>query len=108
MTTILSADHSTMHSQTQAKSLVFVVFFILQLICVLYLLIDAISDFAGWEQTYSYRESDVLEYAVVLALMAGLAITGLEIRNLLMEELRRAVPPLDFPAHTDEEKTPTS
>ena len=61
-----------------------VALFLLQLICVTYLLIDALIDVSGLEELAGIRENHLLEYLVVMALVFSLVATGFQIYQLLM------------------------
>ncbi len=57
--------------------------FALQAVCAAFLLGDAIADITGFDHSIGARDSDILEYAIVLALILGTVFIGLEIRRLM-------------------------
>ncbi len=62
--------------------------FTLQAFCVLFFLGDAVADVMGWEQALGVKDTDLFEYLVVIALILGLVLTGLEIRKILRRQQR--------------------
>lgn len=57
--------------------------FCLQLACALLFLGDAVLDVFGLEGATPVKDSDTFEYIVVLALLLGVVVTGLQIRRML-------------------------
>ncbi len=62
--------------------------FTLQLVCALLFLGDAVLDVFGLERSTPLKDSDTFEYVIVLALLAGVAATGLQIRRMLQRQKR--------------------
>ena len=56
--------------------------FVLQAICAIYFVGDAIFDFLGWEHGLAGRESETMEYLLAAALVLSVGFTGAELLKL--------------------------
>ncbi|MCP4303559.1 MAG: helix-turn-helix transcriptional regulator [bacterium] len=59
-----------------------------QLACALFILGDTVLDVLGLEQTSPLGDSDSFEYVIAVALLLGVAVTGLQIKRMLGRQRR--------------------
>lgn len=78
---------TTQHG-SRPKTLLLFALFGLQSVCALFFLADAIGDQYGMERMLGGELHHALESLVVLALLIGVAMTGLEIRRVLQRQRR--------------------